>query len=187
MDASSAVSMPPDDHGPWWEAQALALAAAAERREKRRGTVLIIVSTVFVAVSLLCLFIESLGLIGLVGLVFFGACLFAGIVMRGDPSSRSTFVLSLCVALMLGLGMGLLFIFTLVSALTVGMDRSQPIVLVISAIGFVFFGIGGIVAMVKASRSGRQARGRQARGWQTRGWQARGPWQNRRPHGRTER
>ncbi|MDN5876321.1 MAG: hypothetical protein L0I80_03635 [Brevibacterium sp.] len=171
------MSMPENDQGPWWEAQALALSAEAERRERRRGTALIIGSVVLMAVSLLCMFIGSLGLIGLVCLVFFGACLLAGILMRGDPNSRTTFVLSLWAALLMGLGMGLLFIFTLVSALTHGASGNQIVVLVVAAIGFLFFGVGCVAAMVKASRTGRQARGRQARD----------QWQNRRPRRRTQR
>lgn len=172
MDAPSAVSMPPDDHGPWWEAQALAHAEKAERREKWQGTLLIIVSVVLMVVSLFCLLIGTLGLIGLVGLVFFGACIFAGIVMRGDLGSRSTSVLALCAALLMGLGMGLLFIFTLLSALNYGVSGDRLVVLIIAAVGFVFFGIGGIVAIVKVSRTGRRARGH---------------WQNRRPDGPTGR
>ncbi|MCF2573064.1 hypothetical protein [Brevibacterium sp. UCMA 11754] len=159
--------MSPDDQGTWWQAQALALAAEAQRLERRQGTALIIVSAVFVAVSMLCMFIGTLRLIGLVCLVFFGACLFAGILMRRGPNSRTTFVLTLWVALLMGLGMGLLFIFTLLSALTYGASGNQIVVLVVAAIGFLFLGVGAVVALVKAGRTGRKARDQ---------------WQNRRPH-----
>lgn len=164
--------MPSDDQDPWWQAHALALAAEAERRERRWGTAVIIVSAVLIAVSLLCTFIGTLGLIGVVGLVFFGACLFAGILMRGDPNSRATFVLTLWAALLMGLGMGLLFVFTLLSVLTHGASGDQIAVLIVAAIGFLFFGVGAVAAMVKASRTERKARSQ---------------WQNGRLHGRTGR
>ncbi|MBM6588636.1 hypothetical protein [Brevibacterium sp. RIT 803] len=166
------MSVSPGDQGPWWQAQAMALAVEAQRRERWQGTVLIIVSAVFVAVSLLCMFVGVLRLIGLVCLVFFGACLFGGILMRRGSNSRTTFVLTLWVALLMGLGMGLLFIFTLLSALTYGANGHQIVVLVVAAIGFLFFGIGAVVALVKAGRTGREARDQ---------------WQSRRPHGPTGR
>ncbi|WP_231441833.1 hypothetical protein [Brevibacterium zhoupengii] len=164
--------MSPEDQGPWWQAQALALAAEAQRRERRQGTALIIVSSVFVAASLLCMFIGALRLIGLVCLVFFGACLFGGILMRRDPNSRTTFVLTLWVGLLMGLGMGLLFIFTLLSALTYGASGNQIAVLIVAAIGFLFFGVGAIAALVKAGRTRRKPRDQ---------------WQNGRPHRPTRR
>lgn len=160
------------DQNPWWQAQALALAAEAQRRERRQGTTLIIVSSVFVAASLLCMFIGALRLIRLVCLVFFGACLFGGILMRRDPNSRTTFVLTLWVGLLMGLGMGLLFIFTLISAVTYGVSGNQIAVLIVAATGFLFFGVGAVVAMVKAGRTRRKARDQ---------------WQARRPQGRTTR
>lgn len=155
MDAPSAVSMPPDDRAPWWEAQAWALSAEADRRRRRQGTALIIVSAVFVLLSVICLFVGSLVLIGLVCLMFFGGGLLAGILMRGDPDSQTTLVLSLCVSLLLGLGCVLLFTFTLLSALTFGLRGAQLATLAVSAMGIVFFGIGGIVALVWRRRQHR--------------------------------
>lgn len=155
MDAPSAVSMPRDDRTPGWEAQAWALSAEADRRRRRQGTALIIVSAVFVLISVFCLFVGALVLIGLVGLMFFGGCLLAGILMRGDPDSQTTLVLSLCVSLLLGLGCALLFTFTLMSALTFGLRGAQLATLAVSAIGLVFFGVGGIVALVWRRRQRR--------------------------------
>lgn len=151
MDVPGAVSMPRDDRAPGWEAQAWALSAEADRRRRRQGTALIIVSAVFVLISVFCLFIGALVLIGLVGLMFFGGCLLAGILMRGDPDSQTTLVLSL----LLGLGCALLFTFTLLSALRFGLFGAQLATLAVSAIGFVLFGIGGVVALVWRRRQRR--------------------------------
>lgn len=155
MDAQSAVTMRPDDRAPWWEAQAWALSAEADRRRRRQGTALIFVSAVFVVVSVLSLFVQSLVLIGLVGVVFFGGCLLAGVLMRGDPDSPTTLVLSLCVSLIMGLGCALLFAFTLMAALTYEVSGNRLAGLVVAVLGFVFFGIGGIVALIWGRRRRR--------------------------------
>lgn len=147
--------MPRDDRARWWEAQAWALSAEADRRRRRQGTAVIIVSAAFVLISVFCLFVGALVLIGLVGLMFFGGCLLAGILMRGDPDSQTTLVLSLCVSLLLGLGCALLFTFTLLSAQTYGLRGAQLAPLAVSAIGIVFFGIGGVVALVWRRRQRR--------------------------------
>lgn len=159
MDAPGAVSKPENDQGPWWEAQAWALTAEADRKadrkRRREGTTLIIVSAVFVLVSVLCLFVDQLMLIGLVCLVFFGGCLLAGIMMRGDPDSQTTLVPSLRASVIMGLGCGLIFVLALMAVVVYGASVNQIAVLVVAAVGFVFFGIGGIVALVRRHRRRR--------------------------------
>ena len=108
-------------------------------------------SAVFVAASIFSLFVIG-QLIGLVSLLFFGACLVAGIIMRGDPDSPTTRPLALCVSLVLALACVLMFVFTLFAMGTMATNWSQPVVLIISAVGFVFFGIGGVVAQVRTRR-----------------------------------
>lgn len=143
-----------NDRAPWWEAYAWEAAAEADRRRRREGTKLIIVSSALVAVSIFCLVVIG-QLIGLVGLVFFGACLLGGIIMRGDPESFRTHVLTLGVSMILGVAGGLYFVFSLITRLTVEANPTQIPVLIVSAIAFVFFGIFGLIALILSLRRRR--------------------------------
>lgn len=125
----------------------------AARKERREAILLTLGSAAFVAAGAFLWSIGSPG-IGLVGIVFFGACMLAGI-MQLTKSKPARAWLGVSAALILGVGCGLLMLHGLSDGFQESARRPREVAIVVGGVGLVFFGGGGLLLLFRVLRGHR--------------------------------
>lgn len=127
----------------------------AVRKQRREAILLVLVSTGFVVTGGV-LWLATGSAIGLVCVVFFGACFLAGVMQLVGPGSpRAAGWIGVVAALLMGAGCGMLMLLVLAGGVELSPGRSPLVAVIAGGVGLVFFGGGGVLLLVRMLRGHR--------------------------------
>lgn len=124
---------------------------AAYRKQRRDAKLLIVVSSLFVVAGLILL-IGAGQIVGLFVSVFFAAGIIAGIMQLVGMHTRFAVLLGICAALLFAAACAILIVLTLAGVIVDAPGRSQIVATIAAAVGFVFFGGGTVILLVRYVR-----------------------------------
>lgn len=128
-----------------------AIFTRAYRKQRRDAKLLILVSSLFVVVGLI-MFIGAAQVAGVFISVFFAAGLLVGIMQLIGMHTRLALLLGICSALLLASACAILIVLTLTGVIVDAPGRSQILATIAAVVGFVFFGGGSVVLLVRFLR-----------------------------------
>lgn len=122
---------------------------APSRKQRREAILLVLVSSLFVLAGAV-MWVVAGAAIGLVSVVFFGACFLAGVMQLVQPGSpRVAGWIGVIAALLMGAGCGMLMLAILTGEFDGSPGRSPLLGVIVGGIGLVFFGGGGLLLLLR--------------------------------------